>query len=238
LLDLPWREIEQAGPDLKAMNFPQRLIEGYSAFTAGRLKREQDRYNELARAGQSPEVMVVGCCDSRVSPEVIFDARPGELFVVRNVANIIPPYSPDGQAHGVSAALEFGIGALRIKHIVVLGHAHCGGVKAYAHGSEPLSPGDFIGKWMQLMTPAAEKVGPRGTQDQAEYLARLEQANIANSLANLMTFPMLAKLIEKGKVATHGAYFGVASGDLSVLDKTTGEFKPVERSSGDLPPRS
>ncbi|HMJ43444.1 MAG TPA: carbonic anhydrase, partial [Pseudolabrys sp.] len=101
------------------MNFPQRLIEGYSAFTAGRLKREQDRYNELARAGQSPEVMVVGCCDSRVSPEVIFDARPGELFVVRNVANIIPPYSPDGQAHGVSAALEFGIGALRIKHIVV-----------------------------------------------------------------------------------------------------------------------
>jgi carbonic anhydrase len=238
LLDPPWREIEQAGPDLKAMNFPQRLIEGYSAFTAGRLKREQDRYNELARAGQSPEVMVVGCCDSRVSPEVIFDARPGELFVVRNVANIIPPYSPDGQAHGVSAALEFGIGALRIKHIVVLGHAHCGGVKAYAHGSEPLSPGDFIGKWMQLMTPAAEKVGPRGTQDQAEYLARLEQANIANSLANLTTFPMLAKLIEKGKVATHGAYFGVASGDLSVLDTTTGEFKPVERSSGHLPPRS
>jgi carbonic anhydrase len=238
LLDPPWREIEQAGPDLKAMNFPQRLIEGYSAFAAGRLKREQDRYNELARAGQSPEVMVVGCCDSRVSPEVIFDARPGELFVVRNVANIIPPYSPDGQAHGVSAALEFGIGALRIKHIVVLGHAHCGGVKAYAHGSEPLSPGDFIGKWMQLMTPAAEKVGPRGTQDQAEYLARLEQANIANSLANLTTFPMLAKLIEKGKVATHGAYFGVASGDLSVLDTTTGEFKPVERSSGHLPPRS
>ena len=220
------------------MNFPQRLIEGYGAFAAGRLKREQDRYNELARAGQSPEVMVVGCCDSRVSPEVIFDARPGELFVVRNVANIIPPYSPDGQAHGVSAALEFGIGALRIKHIVVLGHAHCGGVKAYARGSEPLSPGDFIGKWMQLMTPAAEKVGPRGTQDQAEYLAQLEQANIANSLANLTTFPMLAKLIEKGKVATHGAYFGVASGDLSVLDTTTGEFKPVERSSGHLPPRS
>jgi carbonic anhydrase len=220
------------------MNFPQRLIEGYSVFAAGRLQREQDRYNELARAGQSPEVMVVGCCDSRVSPEVIFDARPGELFVVRNVANIIPPYSPDGQAHGVSAALEFGVGALRVKHIVVLGHAHCGGVKAYAHDSQPLSPGDFIGKWMQLMTPAAEKVGPRGSQDPSEYLARLEQANIANSLANLMTFPMLAKLIEKGKVATHGAYFGVASGDLSVLDKTTGEFKPVERSGGAVSPRS
>src|SRR6267378_990207 len=119
------------------MNFPQRLIEGYSAFAAGRLQREQDRYNELARAGQSPEVMVIGCCDSRVSPEVIFDARPGELFVVRNVANIIPPYSPDGTYHGVSAALEFAVGALRVKHIVVLGHACCGGVRAFAEDSAP-----------------------------------------------------------------------------------------------------
>ena len=106
--------------------------------------------------------MVIGCCDSRVSPEVIFDARPGELFVVRNVANIMPPYAPDGQAHGVSAALEFGVGALHVKHIVVLGHAHCGGVKAYAEDAEPLSPGDFIGKWMKLMAPAADKIGPRG----------------------------------------------------------------------------
>jgi carbonic anhydrase len=213
------------------MNFPQRLIEGYNAFAAGRLQREQARYDELARTGQSPEVMVVGCCDSRVSPEVIFDARPGELFVVRNVANIIPPYSPDGQAHGVSAALEFGVGALRIKHIVVLGHAHCGGVKAYAEESQPLSPGDFIGRWMQLMTPAAKKLGPMGgAESRVDYLMRLEQANISNSLDNLMTFPLLAKLIEKGKVETHGAYFGVASGDLSVLDKATGTFKPVGRS--------
>ena len=143
--------------------------------------------------------MVIGCCDSRVSPEVIFDARPGELFVVRNVANIVPPYAPDGQAHGVSAALEFGVAALKVKHIVVLGHAHCGGVKAFAEDAEPLSPGDFIGKWMRLMAPAADKVGPRGAQSAADYLARLEQANIANSLDNLMTFPRLRKLIERGK---------------------------------------
>jgi carbonic anhydrase len=208
------------------MNFPQRLIDGYNAFAEGRLQREQARYHELAEAGQSPEIMVIGCCDSRVSPEVIFDSRPGELFVVRNVANIIPPYSPDGQAHGVSAALEFAVVALQVKHIVVLGHAHCGGVKAFAQDSEPLSPGDFIGKWMQLMAPAANKAGPKGSaENHANYLKRLEQANIANSLANLMTFPMLAKLIEKGKVATHGAYFGVATGDLSVMDKATGEFK-------------
>lgn len=209
------------------MTFPQRLIDGYNTFAGGRLKREQDRYRELAEAGQQPEIMVIGCCDSRVSPEVIFDARPGELFVVRNVANIVPPYVPDGQAHGVSAALEFGVGALRVKHIVVLGHAHCGGVKAYAEEREPLSPGDFIGKWMKLMAPAADKT-PRGDLSPAEYIARLEHANVVNSLDNLMTFPRLAKLIEKRKVETHGAYFGVASGDLSLLDKASGEFRRIE----------
>jgi carbonic anhydrase len=211
------------------MNFPQRLIDGYNAFAGGRLPREQDRYRELAERGQSPQIMVIGCCDSRVSPEVIFDASPGELFVVRNVANLIPPYSPDGAYHGVSAALEFGVGALRVKHIVVLGHAHCGGVRAFAEEHAPLSPGDFIGKWMSLIAPAAEKLGARAAAPLADYLTRLEQASVANSLDNLMTFPRLAKLIEKGKVATHGAYFGVATGDLSVLDKESGEFRPVGR---------
>ena len=211
------------------MDFPQRLIDGYNAFAAGRLQKEQDRFRELAEAGQTPQVMVIGCCDSRVSPEVIFDARPGELFVVRNVANIVPPYAPDGQAHGVSAALEFGVAALKVQHIVVLGHAHCGGVKAYAEDAEPLSPGDFIGKWMKLMTPAAEKVGPRGTRSAADYLSRLEQANIVNSLDNLMTFPRLRKQIERGDVTLHGAYFGVASGDLSVLDRASGKFEPIGR---------
>src|SRR5665647_207208 len=174
------------------MTFPKRLIDGYNAFAAGRLQKEQDRYRDLAEAGQAPQIMVIGCCDSRVSPEVVFDAGPGELFVVRNVANIVPPYAPDGQTHGVSAALEFGVAALKVKHIVVLGHAQCGGVKAFAEDAEPLSPGDFIGKWMRLMAPAADKVGPRGSQSASDYLARLEQANIVNSLDNLMTFPRLS----------------------------------------------
>jgi carbonic anhydrase len=211
------------------MNFPQRLIDGYNAFADGRLQKEQDRFRELAEAGQTPQVMVIGCCDSRVSPEVIFDARPGELFVVRNVANIVPPYAPDAGAHGVSAALEFGVAALNVQHIVVLGHAHCGGVKAFAEDAEPLSPGDFIGKWMKLMAPAAEKVGPRGALSPADYLSRLEQANVVNSLDNLMTFPRLRKRIERGQVTLHGAFFGVASGDLSVLDKATGKFEPIKR---------
>jgi len=219
------------------MTFPQRLIEGYATFAAGRLRTEQDRYRDLAESGQRPEIMVIGCCDSRVSPEVIFDARPGELFVVRNVANIVPPYAPDGQAHGVSAALEFGVAALKVKHIVVLGHAHCGGVKAFAEDAEPLSPGDFIGRWMKLMAPAAEKVGPRGSKTLADYIRELEWANVRNSLDNLMTFPRLSRLIEKSEVLTHGAYFGVATGDLSVLDKTGGTFVPVERAAASIAPR-
>src|ERR1051325_1004469 len=105
------------------MSFPQRLIDGYGAFTRGRLQSEQERYRELAETGQSPEVMVIGCCDSRVSPEVIFDARPGELFVARNIANLVPPYTPDGAQRAMSAALEFAVQALKVKHIVVLGHA-------------------------------------------------------------------------------------------------------------------
>jgi len=209
------------------MSFPERLLKGYRAFAEGRLRTEQNRYRELAESGQSPEIMVIGCCDSRVSPEVIFDARPGELFVVRNVANLVPPYTPDGATRAVSAALEFAVQALRVKHIVVLGHAHCGGVRAFAEDREPLSPGDFIGKWMSLIAPAAERVGPRGDTSLPDYLVRLEQASIVNTLDNLLTFPRLRKLIERGSVELHGAYFGVATGELSVLDPQSGRFVPA-----------
>lgn len=209
------------------MSFPKRLIDGYNAFRAGRLKSEQNRYRELAESGQAPQVMVIGCCDSRVSPEVIFDALPGELFVVRNVANLVPPYAPDGAYHGVSAALEFAIGALKVKHIVVLGHAHCGGIRAFAEQATPISTTDFIGKWMSLMAPAAEKVGARGTMERADYLERMEKAAIANSIDNLMTFPRVRYLSEAGEIAVHGAYFGVATGELSLRDPKTGEFAPV-----------
>src|SRR5499426_1291808 len=140
------------------MSLPQRLIEGYAAFQSGRLPAEQSRYRDLAERGQSPEIMVIGCCDSRVSPEVIFDARPGELFVVRNVANLVPPYAPDGTYHGVSAALEYAVARLRVKHIVVLGHARCGGIRAFAETGDPQGGGEFIGKWMSLIAPAAERV--------------------------------------------------------------------------------
>jgi carbonic anhydrase len=206
------------------MTLPNRLLDGYQAFRTARLPAEQARFRDLAEHGQSPEIMVIGCCDSRVSPEVIFDARPGELFVMRNIANLVPPYSPDGEYHGVSSAIEFAVLALNVKHIVVLGHAQCGGIKAFAEDSAPLSPTDFIGKWMSLVAPAAERLGPRGNRSHAAYLELVEKAAIANSLDNLMTFPRLRARVEAGELLLHGAYFGVATGQLSVRDPVTGEF--------------
>ncbi|WP_298721459.1 carbonic anhydrase [uncultured Ferrovibrio sp.] len=205
---------------------PERLAKGYRAFLDGRFSSERSRYEMLAEAGQRPEIMVIGCVDSRVSPEVIFDAAPGELLVVRNVANIVPAYDPDGHQHGTSAALEFGVQALRVKHIVVLGHALCGGIRAFADDMEPLSPGDFIGRWMSQIAPAAETLGPRKAND-LEYLRRLEFASVELSLQNLMTFPCVRILVERGKLQLHGAYFGIASGQLLVRNPETGKFNPV-----------
>lgn len=208
--------------------FPEKLTEGYRTFLNGRFVGERSRYESLARAGQRPEIMVIGCVDSRVSPEVIFDAAPGELLVVRNVANLVPRYEPAGDTqHGTSAALEFGVQALRVKHIVVLGHALCGGIRAFADEREPLSPGDFIGRWMSQIAPIAGSLGPRGNLDEGDYLQRLEFASVELSLRNLMTFPCVRILVERGKLRLHGAYFGVASGRLLVRDPQSGRFEPV-----------
>lgn len=210
------------------MTFPARLSDGYRAFLYARLRVEQDRYRGLAEKGQSPDVMVIGCADSRVSPEVIFDAGPGELFVARNVANLVPPYTPDGATRAVSAALEFAVQALKVKHIVVLGHAQCGGIRAYAEQGKPLSPGDFIGSWMELIAPAAKKLGgPENFRNFSGYLTALEHQAILTTLDNLMTFPCVKILVERGKLELHAAYFGVATGQLSVHDKATGRFEPV-----------
>ncbi|MBS0248951.1 MAG: carbonic anhydrase [Proteobacteria bacterium] len=209
------------------MNFPQRLIDGYGAFAGGRLRAEQDRFRELAEKGQAPEIMVIGCCDSRVAPEAIFDAGPGELFVARNIANLVPPYTPDGAQRAVSAALEFAVQALRVKHIVVLAHAQCGGIRAFAEEAAPLSPGDFIGRWIELLGPAAKAVGPRGDRSLAEYLTALEQQAAVSTIDNLMTFPCIRILVERGKLQLHAAYFGVATGDLSVYDPEKKKFVRV-----------
>jgi carbonic anhydrase len=207
--------------------FPKQLISGYRTFAAHRLPTEQARYSELSDIGQSPEVMVFGCSDSRVSPEVIFDAGPGELFVVRNVANLVPPYAPDGEAHGVSSALEFAVQVLKVKHIVVMGHAQCGGIKALVHPSAPLSPSDFIGKWMSVLAPTLDGTPRHPGESDHDYITRMEKRAVSTSLDNLMTFPCVKIQVERGKMQLHGAYFGVAHGSLSILDRATGEFQTV-----------
>ena len=212
------------------MSFPERLIEGYRTFRTTRLPVEQHRYRELAETGQSPEVMVIGCCDSRVSPEVIFNARPGELFVLRNVANLVPRYSPDDAVRGVSAALEFAVEALKVKHIVVLGHARCGGIRAFAAPAAPLSHSDFIGNWMALMAPAAEAVGPRGARSEAEYHSALERASVFTTIGNLTSFPFIRGSVERGALQLHAAYFDVATGLLSVGDPATRAFTVTDGS--------
>jgi len=207
------------------ITFPEHLLEGYRAFATQRLPTEQTRYRELSVKGQSPEVMVIGCCDSRVSPEVIFDVGPGELFVVRNIANLVPVYQPDGNAHGVSAALEYAVKMLKVKHIVILGHAQCGGIRTFVDKIEPLTPGDFIGKWMQMFIKPGEVVEQRDHESMAQFVERIEKAAVFRSLENLMTFPFVRKAVEGGQMQLHGAYFGVAEGTLFVLDKATKEFK-------------
>ncbi|MFC0219756.1 carbonic anhydrase [Pseudochelatococcus lubricantis] len=216
--------------------FPKRLVDGYRSFLDGRFTSERSRYAVLAESGQSPEIMVVGCVDSRVSPEVIFDASPGELLVVRNVANLVPAYDTDRDSqHGTSAALEFGVQALKVKHIVVLGHASCGGIKAFADESKPLSAGDFIGNWMSQIAPAANGLGARTGYDGADYLRRLELASVALSLDNLLTFPFVARAVAGGALTLHGAYFGIGSGELLVRDPASGAFEPTVEASALLP---
>src|ERR1700686_521091 len=209
------------------ISFPKTLLDGYRTFATQRLPTEQSRYRDLSVRGQSPEVMVIGCCDSRVSPEVIFDAGPGELFVVRNVANLVPVYQPDSGTHGVSAALEYAVSVLRVKHIVVLGHAQCGGIRAFIDKIQPLSPGDFIGKWMQMFIKPGEVVEQRDHESMQDFTIRIEKAAVFRSLENLMTFPFVRSLVERGELQLHGAYFGVAEGSLFVLDKDTKEFRGV-----------
>jgi carbonic anhydrase len=212
--------------------FPKRLSDGYQAFLDGRFLYESNRYEKLAASGQSPEILLIGCCDSRVSPEVIFDAGPGEMFVIRNVANLVPPYEGESTSyHGTSAAIEFAVNALNVKHIVVLGHASCGGVRAVFDDAEPLTKMDFVGKWMSQITPVAESL-PR-TGDRNRDIQMLEWAVVEHSLKNLMTFPSIQRRVQAKELELHGTYFGVATGLLFLRDPVTGAFSPCCTPSND-----
>ncbi len=210
-------------------HFPSSLIDGYNNFMSGRYRDARDRYQRLAEEGQKPSTLIIACCDSRAAPEMIFDAGPGELFVVRNVANMVPPYEPDGNYHATSAALEFAVQSLRVRDIIVMGHGRCGGIKAALDpNAEPLSPGDFIGKWMGLLKPAAEQIQTNDIMTAAERQTALERISIRNSIANLRTFPCVQILEQRGKLSLHGAWFDIGNGELWVMDPQTRDFKRME----------
>ncbi len=205
---------------------PDRLLAGYRAFSEGRYLQETQTYRTLAREGQAPETMVIACCDSRAAPETIFGAGPGDLFVVRNVANLVPPYNPDGDFHGTSAALEFAVQALRVSNIVVMGHGRCGGIKAALDPSaEPLSPGDFIGKWMSILEPVAAGVSGNELMTQSERQTALERISIRTSIHNLRSFPYIAERERRGELTLHGAWFDIFTGELWAMDPASGDFQ-------------
>jgi len=206
------------------------LIAGYRRFRAETWARERDRFETLAEAGQRPRTMVVACSDSRVDPQMVFSAAPGELFVVRNVANLVPPYAPDADYHGTSAALEFGVRVLGVRHLVVLGHALCGGVRALLEGMPPGTE-DFVAPWMGIAREARARVLECAPVSDEERQELGEQETVRLSLENLMTFPWIREAVEAGRLRLHGAHFGIGSGKLSVLGE--GGFAPV----GDAPPQ-
>lgn len=210
-------------------SFPEKLADRYRRFHHRHFLPKAEDYEELAVYGQNPEAMIVSCSDSRVDPETIFSAMPGELFVVRNVANLVPPYETGGKFHGVSSAIEFALLNLRIKHLVVMGHSGCGGIKAAldqsaAKQTEAL----FISRWMSMLDEARLRVvAAHQTGPQHERQVALEKEGIKTSIKNLRSFPFVAEAENKGRLGLHGAYFDIATGTLSVLNHSRGEFFPL-----------
>jgi carbonic anhydrase len=199
-----------------------RLIEGYRQFRETAWPAERERFRALSRDGQSPETMVIACSDSRVAPERVFGAAPGELFVVRNVAGLVPPYQPDAGYHGTSAALEYAVRVLKVARIVVLGHAQCGGVRVMLEGA-PKEAQDFVEPWMKLAAPALMAVPVDASGDDA--LARCEEEVVKLSLDNLRSFPWIAAAEAEGRLKLEGFRFGIKTGVLTRLEG--GRFLPV-----------
>jgi carbonic anhydrase len=205
------------------------LIQGYRRFRDREWKSERDRWAELAE-GQSPKVMVIACSDSRVDPAQIFDARPGEMFVVRNVANLVPPFEPDQNYHGVSAALEFAVTQLEVDELVVMGHGFCGGCAAALTGQFDEAghgQGHFIAHWLEMLADAREKIRGEHVELDRQAFLEMELEGVRLSLRNLMGFPWVRARVESGRLTLHGAYFAISDGVLHVLDETSGDFAPA-----------
>ena len=204
------------------------LVDGYRRFRSISYTAQKERYDALSSDGQAPPVMIISCCDSRVDPATIFDTVPGQVFALRNVANLVPPYETGGGLHGASAAIEFGVVGLDVRHIVVLGHGQCGGIKAALQGGDLGTPGhSFIDDWMGIVSEARDHVLAHEDEHDDLQLA-LEHEAIKISLANLRSFPFIAEREQQGILKLHGAWFAIASGRLHVLNEESGQFSPVD----------
>jgi carbonic anhydrase len=199
------------------------LLDGYRRFRTGAYQAQKDRFDALVE-GQAPPVMVISCCDSRVDPATVFDTVPGQMFALRNVANLVPPFEGAPGLHGASAAIEFGVLGLEVSHIVVLGHARCGGIKAALSGAQLPGGGGFVDAWMTIIGEARSRVL---VERPADPQATLEHEAIKISLRNLRTFPYIAAREAEGRIKLHGALFGIEQGELEVLDEATGAFSPA-----------
>jgi carbonic anhydrase len=200
----------------------KRLLDGYQRFRANGWPEKSRAFESLATSGQSPRSLVVACIDSRIDPAMIFDAPPGEMLTVRNVANLVPPYAPDAAYHGTSAALEFGVRRLEVQHVIVMGHSLCGGVQALLEDA-PDTAHEFIAPWMSIARPAL--VRARQCVSPQERQQCCEHEGVKVSLANLMTFPWIAERVAAGKLELHGAWFDIRNGMLMIL-KPDGSFAP------------
>ena len=211
------------------MPYLNQLIEGYRRFREKDWARERERWSELAE-GQSPRVMILSCADSRVDPAQIFDARPGEMFVVRNIAALAPPYETTRGFHGVSAALEFAVTQLKVGEILVMGHGLCGGCGAALTGQfDDTEPGEghFISDWVHMLDEASRKVRERHPELDQDAYTDMEREAVKVSLANLRTFPWIAEREQDGTLKLHGAHFSIAEGRLYILDGAEENFRPV-----------
>jgi len=211
------------------MPYLDELIDGYRRFREKDWPAERERWSELAE-GQSPKVMILSCADSRVDPAHIFDARPGEMFVTRNIAALAPPYETSSGFHGVSAALEFAVTQLEVGEILVMGHGLCGGCAAALTGQlEDSTPGEghFIADWVRMLNGARDEVRARHEQIDREAFLDMEREAVKVSLANLRTFPWIVERERAGSLKLHGSHFSISEGRLYVLDEAEGSFRPV-----------
>lgn len=207
---------------------PSKLIEGFRRFREQRFERNDSLYQQLVSKGQTPKTLVVACCDSRVDPALVLDCEPGDLFVIRNVANLVPPAEGRAGHHGTTAAIEYGVRVLDVEHIIVLGHAHCGGIGALVKTGGVNVPGSFIDDWMRLVESARSSVMTEMPHAPVEEQVRAcEQRAILVSLENLMTFAWVREKIESGHLSLHGWYFDIEQGQLLNYDKASNRFEAL-----------